>query len=99
MAGCYIIHSCKLNRFYVGATQADVYDRIDKHNNGSYGQHRFTSAANDWELYLFIPGSDFSHAIRIERKVKSMKSSKYIRNLKVYPELLEQLVSSTRLLR
>ena len=95
MVGCYIIFSNKLNRFYIGATQVDVKSRLEKHNNGSYGKSKFTSTANDWQLVLFISAHDFAHAVRIEKKIKSMKSSIYIQNLSKYPELLEKLVSST----
>jgi putative endonuclease len=95
MVGCYIIFSNKLNKFYIGATQDEVSLRIEKHNLGIYGKHRFTSTADDWKLFLFISARDYAHAIRIERKVKSMKSSTYIRNLAKYQELQEKLVSST----
>ena len=96
MVGCYIIHSEKLCKFYIGVTQHDVVSRIKKHNDSSYGKHRFTAKANDWQLFLFIDCFDFAHALRIERKVKSMKSSVYIRNLVAYPELLEKLILNTQ---
>ena len=99
MIGCYILFSDKLNKFYIGATQEDVSLRIEKHNLGTYGKHRFTAVVNDWKLFLFIPTNDYSHAIRIERKLKSMKSVKYFHDLMIYPELLEKLVNSTRLSR
>jgi len=92
---CYILHSSSLNRFYIGATQDSIENRIEKHNLHSHGNHRFTAATNDWELYLLISVSDYSHAIRIERKIKSMKSSSYIRNLEKYPEMLEKLITQT----
>lgn len=95
MTGCYILRSEKLGRHYIGATHEPVELRIEKHNNSSYGKNRFTSTADDWQLRLFIHSSDYAHAIRIERKIKSMKSSKYIENLIKYPELLAQLVCST----
>ncbi len=95
MVGCYIIFSNKLNKFYIGATQEDVSIRIEKHNQSAYGQQRFTAVADDWTLFLFIAANDYTHAIRLERKIKSMKSVKYIRNLLKYPELLDLLVSST----
>ncbi|MDO9153854.1 MAG: GIY-YIG nuclease family protein [Paludibacter sp.] len=95
MAGSYIIFSEKLNKFYIGATHEDVSLSIEKHNQSAYGKHKFTATADDWELVLFIPANDFAHAIRIEKKIKSMKSSLYIRNLTKYPNLLEKLVSST----
>ena len=94
-ANCYILHSSSLNRFYIGATQDSIDSRIEKHNKHSHGNHRFTAAANDWKLYLSIVVSDYAHAIRIERKIKSMKSSNYIRNLKKYPEMLEKLIKQT----
>ncbi len=95
MTGCYIIRSEKLKRYYIGATQEDLTSRIEKHNNGSYGKQRFTSTADDWKLMLFIQTQNFAHAIRIERKIKAMKSSKYIDNLIKFPGLVAQLVSST----
>ncbi|MTK53891.1 GIY-YIG nuclease family protein [Paludibacter sp.] len=95
MCGCYVIFSKNLNRFYVGATQDDVSTRIEHHNNAEYGKNKFTATAKDWELFLFIPANDYPHAIRIERKIKAMKSSVYIRNLCKYPEMLQRLVSRT----
>ena len=95
MIGCYIIYSAKLNRFYIGVTHEDILLRIEKHNQANYGKHRFTATASDWVLFLFIPCCDYAHAIRVERKVKSMKSTSYVRNLVKYPDLLEKLVSST----
>ena len=96
MVGCYIIHSEKLNKFYIGVTQDDLNSRIKKHNEGFYGKHRFTSKANDWKLFLFIKTLNYAHAVRVERKIKSMKSSVYIRNLVTYPELVEKVVLNTQ---
>ena len=95
MIGCYIIFSEKLNRFYIGATQEGMENRLAAHNSAKYGKSHFTSHTNDWTLFLFIPTSDFAKAIRIERKIKSMKSVNYIYNLKKYPEMVDKLVSST----
>ena len=81
MIGCYIIFSEKLNRFYIGATQEGMENRLAAHNSAKYGKSHFTSHTNDWTLFLFIPTSNFAKAIRIERKIKSMKSVIYIRNL------------------
>ena len=67
-----------------------------KHNNHSYGSHRFTAKAEDWKLFIKIEVQEYSHAIRLERKIKSMKSSRYIRNLKKYPELVEKIIAETR---
>ena len=94
-AHCYILFSPLLNRFYTGATQKPIDDRIFKHNNHLYGKHRYTAITDDWELFLKIEVSDYSHAIRLEKLIKSMKSSKYIRNLKKYPELIEKITKQT----
>jgi putative endonuclease len=92
---CYILFSPSLGKFYTGACQDSLVNRIAKHNNHSYGKHRFTSVATDWELFLRIDTTDYSHAIRLERKIKSMKSSKYIQNLKKYPELAAKITQET----
>ncbi len=99
MTGTYILHSKKLGKFYTGATQYDINERISKHNNKTYGNHRFTAKADDWELFLFIPANDYAHAIRMERKIKSMKSAKYIKELKANKQLLKNLIESTGLSR
>jgi putative endonuclease len=69
MAGCYIIHSKSLNKFYMGATQDCVYKRIEKHNLGGYGKNHYTATANDWTLFIYITADDYAHAIRLERKI------------------------------
>jgi len=93
MTGCYIIYSKKLKRYYVGVTQEDLEKRIEKHNRHAYGDHRFTAKADDWLLFLFIECVEYKQAIKIEKKIKSMKSSVYIENLKKYPEMVIKLLS------
>ena len=73
MPFCYIIHSQKLNKFYIGATNESVDNRIKKHNDKTYGNHRFTAKADDWKLFLAFETNSYDHAIRIERKIKAMK--------------------------
>ena len=91
----YILHRKKLNKFYIGATHEGIESRIQKHNNQQYGLNKFTAKADDWELFLFIPADDYAHAIRIERKIKAMKSAKFIIKLKENNDLREWLVSSS----
>ncbi len=92
---CYILWSEKLKKFYTGICQENLEDRISKHNNGFYEGANFTKLANDWRLFLRIDVSNIAHARRVEIKIKSMKSSKYIRNLKKYPELLHKIITQT----
>ena len=94
-AACYILYSKKLDKFYIGATHEDINIRLEKHNNHSYGKHRYTAKANDWVVFLIIEANDYPHAIRVERKIKAMKTRNYIHNLKKYPELREKITNQT----
>jgi putative endonuclease len=91
----YILYSEKLDKYYIGACKDELQKRIDNHNTGFYGSKTFTSNASDWILYLKIETQDYAHAIRIERKIKSMKSRVYIENLKKYSELVEKVFNNT----
>ncbi|MCF8235438.1 MAG: GIY-YIG nuclease family protein, partial [Bacteroidales bacterium] len=53
-AYCYILYSKSLDRFYIGATHDDLKSRVEKHNQGTYGKHRFTSTADDWKTFIKI---------------------------------------------
>ncbi|HAQ65206.1 MAG TPA: hypothetical protein DCR43_05050 [Bacteroidales bacterium] len=92
---CYILFSKSLNRFYVGSCHLDLLQRIEKHNSHFYGNNRFTAAANDWLLFLRIPAKDYPHATRMEKLIKSMKSSTYIRNLILYPQMIDNIITKT----
>jgi putative endonuclease len=94
--GCYILYSENLSKYYIGACQDNLEDRIIKHNTSFYGSKCFTSTSNDWELKLFIPTQEFSQVIRLEKKVKTMKSKIYIQNLLKYPELIEKIFNETK---
>ncbi len=76
-----------MKRHYIGACQNDLESRIAKHNLHEYGDHRFTAKTDDWELFLHIECSSYSQALKIEKYIKSMKSSIYIKNLTLYPEI------------
>ncbi len=93
---CYIIYSKQIDRFYIGVTQDSILRRIDFHNSAKYGKNKFTAKANDWELFLKIGVTNIQHALKIERKIKSMKSRIYIQNLTKYPELITKIKSETQ---
>ncbi|MFN7301097.1 MAG: GIY-YIG nuclease family protein [Bacteroidota bacterium] len=78
---CYILYSASLDKFYIGACQDALEERIRKHNEHAYGNHRFTAAAKDWQLFLKIEADSFPHAVRFERKIKSMNSVNSTRSL------------------
>ena len=85
----YILHSQKLNRYYIGYT-ANLETRLEFHKNAK--PNKFTYNANDWELQLKIDCQSQAQAIAIESHIKKMKSKKYIENLKTYPEMIVKLL-------
>ena len=89
---CYILHSEYLDRFYIGATSLDPEERLENHLVKYYSEAKFTAKTNDWILFLAIPCATFAQASALESHIKSMKSKKYIQNLKQYPEMLQKLI-------
>ena len=90
----YILHSDKLNRYYIGFT-SDFDTRLDFHIN-SEDQRKFTYNANDWTTFLKIECQSKTQALAIERHIKKMKSKIYIENLIVYPEIVTKLIEKYR---
>ena len=95
MPFAYILHSDNIDKFYIGACHDNLKQRILNHNNASYGKSRFTANTADWKLFLSFEVQNYSHAICLERKIKAMKSRKYIFNLKRYPEMQERIIQET----
>ena len=86
----YILYSPLIDKYYIGSTTGDLDLRLSKHNSGYYDKS-FTAQGRPWEKYLVIDCSGEKQARKIEMHIKSMKSKKYIRNLKAYPEMVERL--------
>ena len=91
-AYCYILFSPSLGKFYTGATTNTPEKRKDMHLEKFYSDSKYTAQANDWEIYLTIECLNYKQALAIEKHIKQMKSSKYIRNLKKYPEIITKLI-------
>lgn len=85
----YIIYAPSIDIFYIGETM-DLSKRLEDHNAGVYN-HSFTKRADDWELFLNILCSNREQALRIEKHIKKMKSRIYLKNLTLYPEMIEKL--------
>ncbi len=96
MCYTYIIYSKKVDKYYIGSCRTSVEVRINKHNNTHYGTKSYTAIANDWKLVLSFDCSEYSHALRLEKKIKSMKSRIYIANLLKYPEMRSKILEETR---
>ena len=89
MAIVYILFSNKLNQFYIGSCK-DLSERITEHVKKIFTKC-FTSKTDDWVLYLSITDLNYQQARLIELHIKRMKSTKYIKDLIKYPQLIEKL--------
>ena len=70
----YILFSGQLNRYYVGQTN-DLKSRIDRHN---HGYEKYTSKGIPWELVFYERVESRSDAMKIEKKIKNLKSQQRI---------------------
>ena len=86
----YIIYSEKLRKFYTGYT-SNYEVRMQFHLNPE--SRKFTYNASDWTTFLIIQCTNKSQGLAIEKHIKAMKSSVYIKNLVKYPEMVEKLKS------
>jgi putative endonuclease len=71
------LFSEKLNRFYIGQTN-DLERRINEHNSSF---SKSTKAGIPWKLVYSKSFSTKSETYVFERKIKSMKSRKFILDL------------------
>ena len=85
----YILHSVKINRFYIGYT-SNLDVRMQFHEDAE--SRKFTYNADDWTLFFTITCESKFQALAIEKHIKAMKSKVYIENLKKYPEMVEKLL-------
>ena len=68
----YILKSLKSGRYYKGQTN-DLKARINRHNKGL---EKFTSKELPWELFYFVTTDTRSEAMKLEKKLKNLKSTK-----------------------
>ena len=90
MAVVYIIYSSSLDSFYVGSCK-DFEVRFLQHMNSTF-QKSYTGRAVDWEEFLLIGDLGYEQARQIELHIKKMKSRKYFKDLKSYPEMRLKLI-------
>ena len=89
MATVYILHTAKLNIFYIGSC-LDIEKRLLQHKQNAFIKG-FTARAADWILFFTIDNLGYQQARSIENHIKRMKSKTYIGNLIKYPEMVEKL--------
>jgi putative endonuclease len=85
----YILYSEVLLKFYVGVTQ-DVEKRLHEHLNPIHS--KFTSKAEDWKIFLELECSNKTHALKVEKFIKKMKSKAFILSLKDNPEKAKSII-------
>ena len=74
----YILHSKKLDRFYIGFTSQTPEERLLKHLSAKKG---FTATAKDWRIVYTETFLDKRLATKREREIKKWKSSLKIKEL------------------
>ncbi|WP_297090952.1 GIY-YIG nuclease family protein [uncultured Draconibacterium sp.] len=74
---CYILHSLKLQKYYIGST-GNLEERLQRHNNSKRG---FTSTGKPWLLVYSEEFEDRSAAVKRELQLKKWKSRKAIEEL------------------
>ncbi len=83
----YILHSEKISKYYVGITM-DITKRLEEHLNPIY-----TSQTDDWIVFLELDCLNKTHALKVEKFIKKMKSSKFIQSLKDDPSKAESILT------
>jgi putative endonuclease len=79
-----------LDKYYVGSC-IDLNQRLTEHGEGYY-HGSYTQKANGWILYYSIDDLGYTQAKNVEKHIKSMKSRRYLENLKKYKEVSENLI-------
>ncbi len=70
----YIIHSEKLDKYYVGSTQ-DIDVRLKIHNTGA---SKFTKSGIPWTIVHAVDCINRTEALRLEKKIKKRGIKRYL---------------------
>ncbi|PIR43866.1 hypothetical protein COV24_00460 [candidate division WWE3 bacterium CG10_big_fil_rev_8_21_14_0_10_32_10] len=74
----YILHSKKIDKYYVGSSK-DPQKRLIYHNKGKSGsKHAFTKKALDWKIVYKKNFSSKKNAMTYEKYIKKQKSRSFI---------------------
>ncbi|WP_299435284.1 GIY-YIG nuclease family protein [uncultured Maribacter sp.] len=87
----YIIYSATLDKYYTGESTKPLV-RLEQHNS-HYFKKGFTNAANDWKIVLTKKCNSKTDAIYLEKFIKRMKSSKFIKKIILNPKILEDILN------
>jgi len=70
----YILLSLRDNSFYFGHTN-NLDERLKRHNAGL---EKYTSSRRPWKIFWFTDFAPRAEAMRLEKKLKNMKSRKRV---------------------
>ena len=90
MAIVYLLHSKKINKYYIGSCH-DINLRLNQHLNKEFS-NSFTSKADDWEIIYSKEVDNVTIARKIENHIKNMRSTTYNKNLVKYSEIMDKLI-------
>jgi len=83
----YILFSEGFDKYYIGQTNS-LEHRLDRHNEFDQ-TNSFTSKYRPWMLVAFVEiGADRGDAMKVERRLKALKSKKIIANFVKNPQKL-----------
>ena len=74
----YILYSLSKDKYYIGFTGDDIYERVRKHNSNHQG---FTGHTGDWKLVYSELFETKDAAMNREKQIKNWKSRKMIEKL------------------
>jgi putative endonuclease len=90
----YVIYSERLDKFYIGTTD-DISRRLEEHNSAHYPL-AFTVKGIPWIPFLQIQCESSLIAFQLEKFIKKMKSSAFIRRLQENPEHIASIIKKIK---
>ncbi len=83
----YILYSEGFDKYYIGQTNS-LEQRLERHNEFD-STNSYTSKYRPWTLMAFFKaGEDRANAVKVERRLKALKSKKMIADFAENPEKL-----------
>lgn len=73
----YILHSCSLNKYYVGQTN-NLDNRLSRHNSG---RSKSTKPGIPWKLIFSLALPSRSDAMILEKKIKKRGAKRYLNDI------------------
>ncbi len=83
----YILYSERFDKYYIGQTSS-MEMRLERHNEFEL-TNSFTSKYRPWKIMAWVETGDYrSSAMKVESRLKALKSKKMIARFAQQPDLL-----------